>query len=232
MFSINIKNSFFIVALFFLFPVFLFQSAMAIAGDWGCEGLKGNMNTLKINSDPQGILRGSDCDTDALSGGGDKHGKKVYVMQATDGAMSMAFYLDISDSIIDEGATVKFMQLESGSGYDQALLLNVQLSRNVEGMQLLVDWYQPANTPYDVTLVQSDVLNISDYAVGGVVTINFDWNAGIAALSILESGIASVLLDSHLFSPRIYHVGVIEQSGINMQGKLYRLYDTEINLID
>ncbi len=231
MFLMNLKNSSLIVALFFSITIFLFINNTAIASDWGCEGIRGNMNILKINSDPQGLLEGSDCDTDVKSGDGEQ-GKQVYVLQATGGAMSIAFNLDISDSVIDEEAVVKLMRLESGLGYDQALLLDVQLMHTIEGMQLVIDWYQPANHPGDNVLVQSDVFDVSDYAVNGIVTVGFDWNAGIATFSVAESGAVSLFADARLFSPRIYHMGVIEQSGINMHGRLYRFYDTEISLIN
>ena len=232
MFLIKNNRAFYMVISSFLITCFIFKNNMAIADDWGCEGINGNMHILKINSDSQGLLEGSDCDTQVRSGDGGEQGKRAYVLQATDDAMLMSFYLDISDSVIGEDTVIDFMQLESGSGYDQALLLDLRLTQSGGDMLLLIDWYQPSSSPSGIALVQAEVINISDNVINDVATVNFGWDNGMASLSVVESGATSVLADSHLYSPRILQVGVIGQNGISVPGKLYRIYDTEINLVN
>lgn len=242
MFLIKNNRAFYIVVAFFLITYYLFSSNVAMAGDWECQGISGNMDVLKINSDPEGLMTGAlvdpspegneGCDTEVRSTTTDDKGKLAYVLQPTDGLMLMSFSLDLSGSVINEGAEVEFAQLESGSGYDQAQLLGLRLTRNNDDLLLLVDWFQLSSSGFGVTLVQTDALNVNDYMVNDQVSIAFEWDNGLTSVSVVNSAIVSTLSDSSSLSPEIFQVGLIEQIGMSTYGLIYTIYDIEANVIN
>lgn len=237
--SINKLNSVLISLLIFFVSS---QCKIAVAEDWGCDGIYGNINVVKVISNPEELLAGSlidpeltgadDCGLQTHSGSSSSQATLAYALETTTNLMEMSFIMDFSNTVINEGALVNFSQLESGSGSSQVLLLDLTLTRSNGDLLLMADWYQPDPVQFGVSLVQSDTFNISDYTVDDVITLDFEWDSGLASLTLVESGVSSVLSDGHGDSPTVFQIGLFAQTGIGSAGDLYRIDEVYMNLVD